>query len=76
MKLYAWVKGDRGEVTKEANTRLVITLEYEEVGQSWECNPSKHELRLNFFLVDGKPVLVIGGNEAVRIEDNRQVAVA
>ena len=76
MKLYSWVKNERGIGKKQGGHKnLEITLEYEETGQSWECNSSEHELRVRFTLIDGTPHLAIMGNEKVVVEDYRKVVV-
>ena len=73
MKLYGWLSNDRG-VTKAqgGNKALHVKFEYEEPGQSWECNPSSHELHIGFRMAeDGTPEIVIQGNAAVRVKDYR-----
>ncbi len=75
MKLYSWVENDKHAVrTQGGNKSLSITLEYEEDGQAWHCNPTSHELKLNVFFVqdsDKHPTILIRGNRNINIQDKR-----
>ena len=73
MKLYSWIQNEGGiSKTQGGNKAIEFTLEYEEGGQDWRCNPSNHELHLKYMLDEnGKPTIYIWGNKEFKVVDNR-----
>mgnify|MGYP001562635981 CR=1 FL=1 len=61
MKVSGWIENEK-HVYKELGGRrsLEVSLDYEEEGQSWECNTLSHRVTLLFYLDnEGKPHLNI-----------------
>jgi len=77
MKLYSWIENEKhiGK-TQGGNKCLRFTIDYEEKGQDWRCNPDSHKLQINVFFPDDnpdtKPNVFIGGSKDFNVIDHRK----